>query len=144
MLPPVEVRIDLVSDPDEESATTSLDAGSELDHKRGHPQGIELSRKRSCEAAEIIDADGFEAEEILKTEERNKRSKTPPEKRQKLGKHEIEAGRRSSTAPPLSDSESPSDALKAAPIMTDWEELGGLDDDGLYVMDEAPLLDDGV
>lgn len=75
---------------------------------------------------------------------RCKRSKTPPEKRQKLGKHEIEAGRRSSTAPPLSDSESPSDVLKEAPIMTDWEELGGLDDDGLYVMDEAPLLDDGV
>lgn len=139
--PPLEVRIDSGSEPEED-----VDAENELDPERKQNEKI-LSRKRSSEAAEIVDEDEYSDQVDVRTEERNKRSKTPPEKRQRLGKHEIEIVRRMSVspmAPPRSGSESPSETMKEIRVVTEWEELGGLDDDGLYVMDDVLVVEEEV
>ena len=136
--PPVEVRIDSVSEA-EDDVPFGADAENELDPGRKQNDKM-ISRKRSSEAAEIVDEDEYGDQEDIRAEERNKRSKTPPEKRQRLGKHEIETVRRTSVspmAPPRSESESPSETAKDIHVVTEWEELGGLDDAGLYVMDDS-------
>ena len=81
--PPVEIRLDEATPDDVTMATTPAVKGNEIRIQAPSP-----SRKRSCEVAEITD-EGVEVMNYNATDERNIRSKTPPEKRLKVGGNNV-------------------------------------------------------
>ena len=76
---PVEIRLDEAIREDMDTVTTPP-----VKDKTQCALAPSPSRKRSCEVAEIAD-EAVEGIDTVATDERNIRSKTPPEKRQKLG-----------------------------------------------------------
>ncbi|KAL5504514.1 hypothetical protein ACEPAH_7175 [Sanghuangporus vaninii] len=170
VVPLVEVMIDPINLVGDDPPYVDIEEGTEADVEDGveseeveevedqhiQEKATPIGRKRSCEAAEIVDVNGveIEPEEDCRTEERNQRSKTPPEKRQRLGMHEIDppsvpsyaTSRKSMSpvvVPPRSGSDTPSETRKepVRVVIEAWEELGGLEDDGLYVMDDVSVLE---
>lgn len=80
--PPVSIKLDAATPED-----TTVTADPPVKDNEIRMQAPASSRKRSCEVAEIAN----DVVEVMTTatDERNLRSKTPPEKRLKVGRNDI-------------------------------------------------------
>ena len=81
--PPIEIKLNAATPEDTAMAMTPPVGSNGI-----RIQAPASSRKRSCEVAEITD-DAVELMVSTATDERNIRSKTPPEKRLKLGRNSV-------------------------------------------------------